>query len=582
MTRVQYLTQAAGITRDAVPGLHWLRIAVLSTFTVDFIKPCLVVEGGRDGLGFEVSIGPYGQIQQQALDPDSELYRGSPDVIFLLLRIEDLAPDLAFRFLAIDPAVRKSLEKELLDDLRRSIAAIRECSGATILLGNFPPVISPVAGIADGDLPDSQALLVQRLNVGLAELANEVGDVLILDLARIAAETGLSQWQDDRMNWIAKAPLGSSAMAAVAKGAARRLRPRFFPRAKCLVLDLDDTIWGGILGEAGADGIQLGPDYPGNVFLDFQRRILALRDRGILLAAASKNNASDVESVLRSHPACLIKRDHFSAFEVHWEDKATSLRRIAGNLNLGLDSLVFFDDNPVERAWVRDQVPEVAVIEVPPHPHDYVRALDECGFFDPLRLTEEDRQRTEFYLHESRRKEFRNDAGSLEEFLRGLSMRLSSGPVDAATLSRVAQLLARTNQFNLTTRRHSPANIQALLEHGGIGLWVRIQDRFGDCGLVAAALARPVEASVWTIDSLVMSCRVIGRKVETAVLALIENEIRSRGGQVVLGEFLPTAKNHPAANFYRDHGFSQVDDEGQQWSLTLDGSRAIPDLFSLD
>jgi FkbH-like protein len=335
-----------------------------------------------------------------------------------------------------------------------------------------------------------------------------------------------------------------------------------------------------VLGECGIDGLQLGADYPGNAFLDFQRRVLALRDRGILLAAASKNNASDVEQALAEHPACLLKRGHFAAFEVHWEDKATSLRRIAQQLNLGLDSLVFFDDNPVEREWVRSQLPDVTVIEAPKSAMLYGQALEDSLAFDALCFTDEDRRRAELYRQESARSELLAEAASLDGFLRSLQMEVEVGPFDDVNLPRIVQLLAKTNQFNLTTRRHDRARLAELLEAGAIGVWARVRDRFGDNGLVAAAVAVETTQGVWSIDTFLMSCRVIGRSVETALLAVLERRVHERGGRELIGQYLPTSKNQPAADFYARHGYQPGATEGH-WHLRLDELRPLPETFAL-
>jgi FkbH-like protein len=415
------------------------------------------------------------------------------------------------------------------------------------------------------------------VNTAVAEICAGVPRCSVLDVARAAAETGLSRWRDDRLAFLAKAPWSGDALTAVAKLTARSLRATFTTPKKCLVLDMDNTLWGGVIGEAGMEGIQLGPDYPGNVFVDFQRRVLSLRDRGVLLAAASKNNAADVETVLAEHPSCVLKRADFAAFEVHWEDKATSLRRIAQSLNIGLDALVFMDDNPVERAWVREQLPEVTTIELPASPMGYWKALDDAACFDSLALTAEDRQRAVMYAGEARRQELQSSAGNLDEFLRSLDLVLTVGCVDETTLPRVAQLLGKTNQFNLTTRRHDEAAIRDMSAQG-TGLWVRVRDRFGDAGLVGVVIAVP-DGDAWRVDTFLMSCRVIGRKVETVMLALLERVAALRGVPALTAEFIPTKKNQPAEKFLPEHGFTL---HGEHWRLILAAPRGIPEFYTIE
>ena len=572
LTRAETMKLAAELESAPPPELRPLRLAVLATFTADLLRPVLVVEGARRGLALSWWAGPFGQVEQQIIDPSSGIYTEKPDVILLLLRAADLAPAAGERFLSMDASAGQA---QLAAWFGAQLQAIRSRTSATVLVSNFTPPEFTAAGIADAG---AQAAWIAAVNTSLAGACAAVPQCFVLDVARAAVETGLSRWRDDRLAYLAKAPWSGDALLAVARAAARTLRAVLTPPKKCLVLDMDNTLWGGVIGEAGMEGIQLGPDYPGNVFVDFHKRVLSLRDRGVLLAAASKNNAPDVEAVLAEHPSCLLKRSDFAAFEVHWEDKATSLRRIAATLNIGLDSLVFVDDNPVERAWVREQLPEVTVIELPATPLGYWKALDDTACFDTLTLTAEDRKRAAMYAAEAQRQELQSSAGNLDDFLRSLDLVLTAGLVDESTLPRVAQLLGKTNQFNLTTRRHDEAAIRDICARGA-GLWVRVRDRFGDAGLVGVVLAVPEEDGTWGVDTFLMSCRVIGRKVETAMLALLERIAALRGVSRLCGDFIPTKKNQPAERFLPDHGFTTADG---RWHLPLAAPRPIPEFFTVE
>jgi len=578
LTRADYLRLAKELAAQE-PVENTKRVAVLASFTTDFFKPCLMVEAARKNLRLEVWLAPYGQIEQQALDPQSSLHEQKPDIVLILPQLDQLAPELSFRFLAHTPAALEKFRDQLMARLSEVLRGIRLGSKAKILMGNFTPPLWNAAGLAESSLETSQARFVQDLNGQLTKICSTFPDVLILDVHRAATEVGLDHWRDERLEFLAKSPWSSEAMSKVAKMAARRLHSWFSTPSKCLVLDMDNTLWGGVLGEAGIDGIALGPDYPGNVFVDFQKRILALRDTGILLAAASKNNAADVEDVLTNHPSCLLKREHFSAFEVHWEDKATSLRRIATSLNIGLDSLVFFDDNPAERAWVKEQLPEVTVLDVSTNILSYSSTLADCGCFDLTSLTTEDLSRSQLYAEDLQRRELQTQTGSLEDFLRGLDMTLTFGLADEQSLPRIVQLLGKTNQFNLTTRRHNAADLKAMLDAGGIILWSKLRDRFGDNGLIAVGIVLPEDAATWRLDSFLMSCRVIGRGVETALLSFIIMNIKSRGASSLLAEFIPTRKNQPALAFLTSHGFTKLDDSSELFIHSLHKEVRIPDCF---
>lgn len=551
--------------------LRPLKLAVLATFTADMLRPVLVVEAARRGLALSWWAGPFGQVELQIIDPGSGIYTEKPDAVLLLLRLADLSGSAEHRFLSLD---REAERKRLRDWLAGQLQTLRAGTGATVLVSNFAPPEFVAAGLADAG---GQTAWVESVNAAVAEVCAAVPGCYVLDIARAAVETGMSRWRDDRLAYLAKAPWSGDALTAVAKRISRTLRATVTTPKKCLVLDMDNTLWGGVIGEAGLEGIQLGPDYPGNVFVDFQKRVLSLRDRGVLLAAASKNNAADVEAVLAEHPSCVLQRSDFAAFEVHWEDKATSLRRIAQSLNIGLDALVFMDDNPVERAWVREQVPEVTVIELPTSPMGYWKALDDAACFDTLSLTAEDRQRAVMYAEEAQRQELQTSAGNLDEFLSSLNLVLTVGSVDETTLPRVAQLLGKTNQFNLTTRRHDEAAIRDLCAQGA-GLWVRVRDRFGDAGLVGVVIAVP-DGDAWRVDTFLMSCRVIGRKVETVMLALLERVAALRGVRVLAGEFIPSKKNQPAEKFLPEHGFGP---DGERWRLEFADPRPIPEFFSIE
>lgn len=581
LTRAICSKAAASIVSTRPPDLHWIKLALIGSRTLDFLKSYLIVEAARRGIGLEVWIGPYGQIEQQALDPQSELYQFKADMVVILPDIEEIAPSQiwSYQSLATNIDELNQTQEHLVSRFQNVISSIRQNSSQKILIGNLLPPFWNPTGSLDPMMERSFASFLQGLNDSIAACCRATPDTAVLNLSSVLTQIGMNQWRDERMAWLARAPLSSMAMSAISELAARQIRNWYVPQKKCLVLDMDNTLWGGVLGELGVEGIQLGADYPGSVFVDFQRRVLALRARGVLLAAASKNNAADVEQLLAEHPACVLKRHHFSAFEVHWEDKATSMRRIAKTLNIGLDALVFFDDNAVEREWVRTQLPEVSVIEVSASPLEYGRCLEQSEFFDCFSLTEEDQKRAELYQQESGRTQLLAQSASLDDFIRSLEMTVTIGLFDEATLPRIVQLLGKTNQFNLTTQRHEAARLRQMLEAGGIGIWARVQDRFGDAGLVAAALVVK-ESEKWMIDSFLMSCRVIGRGVETALLAAIERLVHEHGGRELTGRFLPTSKNQPAADFFEKHGYSRLSADNSLWHLCLDELRPLPETFT--
>jgi FkbH-like protein len=339
------------------------------------------------------------------------------------------------------------------------------------------------------------------------------------------------------------------------------------------VVDADDTLWGGILGEEGTGGIALGNEYPGNVFQGFQAYLRILKERGVLLALVSKNEEAEVLAVLEKHADCVLRSVDFAARRINWREKSVNLREIAAELNLGLEALVFFDDNPFEREEVRQALPAVTVLEMPADPLRYIETIENSGVFDQLTFSAEDQQRAGLYQQQLARVEASQAAATPEEFLTGLQMVATIGRVGPDTLPRVAQLLAKTNQFNLTTRRHTAGQIAEMIGAGAIALWLRLADRFGDHGLVGAAIARPA-GRAWMIDTFLLSCRVIGRGAETALLSQLAACVRSCSGDEMMGEYLPTSKNAVVADFYPQHGFTL--ERENLWRKKLSDETAAP------
>jgi len=340
---------------------------------------------------------------------------------------------------------------------------------------------------------------------------------------------------------------------------------------KVLAVDLDNTLWGGILGEDGMDGIQVGPEYPGAYYRSLQRAILDLSQRGILLAVCSKNNHDDAMAALQNHPNMLLRPEHFAAFRINWQDKAQNIREIAAELNLGTDSIAFFDDNPVERERVRGEMPEVKVISVPEQPQNYAKAVREFPFFERLKLSAEDREHTRMYHDQQRRTQLAETVNSLEDFYRSLDQEVVIAPVGPDTIARVAQLTQKTNQYNVTTRRYTEQQIEEFASQPGGGVYsVRVKDRFGDNGIVGVLITR-VDEDICEIDTFLLSCRVIGRTIETAMLGFASSASKAKGARFLQGWFFPTKKNSPVRELYASHRFNAIDakDEATLWSLNL-------------
>jgi FkbH-like protein len=547
------------------------RVAFLRSFTVEPVLPLLGAAAMLRGVEVTAHVGDFNTYAQDLLVPGGALDRFEPDVVVLAVQTRDLLPELWNSGGTLAPADAAQAVSRTLDDLRAWLTAFRARSAAHVVVHNFELPAEPDAGILDAQSPDGQSHAIQDLNRRLAGLAADLTGVSVLDYDGLVARVGRSRWHDERKWLTARMPIAAAGLWPMAAEYLRfvvALRGRL---AKALVCDLDNTLWGGVLGEDGLEGLKLDGEYPGAAYLALQRAILALHARGVILALASKNDRADALDAIARHPGMLLRPEHFSAVRIGWNDKAQSLREIAAELNIGVDALAFLDDNPAERSLVRRELPEVTVIELPADPMEYARTLRAYPVFERVTVSREDRARGRMYAEERERTELRSSATSVEDFYRSLRMEVDMRPATPASVARVAQLTQKTNQFNVTTRRYSDAEVAAMLADPAAGVWqLSVRDRFGDSGLVGVAITRDAGGGC-EIDTLLMSCRVIGRTVETAMVAWLAEEARRRGARSLRGWFLPTKKNEPASRFYPDHGFVERDrrDDGVLWELDL-------------
>jgi FkbH-like protein len=418
-----------------------------------------------------------------------------------------------------------------------------------------------LSGLEGGDVH-----VIGRLNEALRQELPTGSYFVPLD--EISGLLGRSRFYDPRRFHWTRQPFSEEGTVLLAEHLFAALRAVTVGPRKVLALDLDNTIWGGVVGEVGPHGIALGESPDGEAYLAFQHYLKALAARGVLLAVCSKNNTDDAREPFEHNPHMILSLDDFVAFEANWEPKPRSLQRIAERLGLGLDSFVFFDDNPAEQEQVRQSLRDVAVVNAPADPAEFVRTLQNGLWFETVGLTREDEQRSAHYLVEARRRTAGEANATPEDYLRSLQMVGDLRPIDAADLPRVVQLLGKTNQFNLTTRRHGDEQVRELLSRdGALGITLRLADRFGDYGLVAVLIAVPLEEvragdRTLYVDTLLMSCRVIGRTAEHFLMRHLLLKAREHGYNRVIGEHIPTAKNGLVSTFYETMGFARQSELG--------------------
>ena len=546
------------------------RLGLIGNGTLDLIVPVLVATAARHGFVLECITGAYDQYLQDALQPDSALNKARPDAVLVAidhrgLSLQPCPGNEQVATESIDAAIG------LLDTVRSGIS---RNSGALCIVQTLAAPPEGLFGSFDRALTGTARNLVDRVNQKICQSVLQSTDML-LDVAGIAETVGLADWHSPAQWNLAKLPFADAYVPLYAEHVARIIGAMRGKSRRCLVLDLDNTVWGGVIGDDGMEGIQIAQgDATGEAHLSVQQLALTLRARGIVLAVSSKNTDSIARRPFKEHPDMLLKEEHIAVFQANWNDKATNIRAIAKELALGLDSFVFLDDNPVERGLIRQEIPEVAVPELDSDPASYARTLAAAGYFEAVNFSDEDRARAEMYQANARRLSLQGQATDLKSYLQSLEMRIVFGTFDRTTRARVTQLINKSNQFNLTTRRYTESQVEQLeADPGVMTLHARLIDKFGDNGVIGAVICRASRPDTWTVDSWLMSCRVLGRCVEQAVLAEIILRARAAGIKTLEGVYLPTDRNEMVREHYSKLGFTRAEDGadgGSRWELRTD------------
>lgn len=535
-----------------------LRVAVLRTYTIESIEPVLKLRLLLEGFATELFFGGFGQFVQEILDESSTLYEFQPDLVLVMTRLEDLMPDFVDSFVDRtaddwrDSAHAKAAE---LGDL---VELLRSRQPAEVLVQNFSPPARPYWGLYDAQTSASQAALVSTLNQALVEKLEALPGAFVWDFDGFVRRTGYERLFDDKMWFVARAPYSQSMIPDLVGDLMPYVRSIFGPTKKCLVLDLDNTLWGGVIGEDGLEGIALGHEYPGSCFRDFQKELLKLHRRGLILAVNSKNNEADALEALERHPDMVLRPDHFAAMKINWQDKASNLRDLAATLNIGLDSMIMIDDNPVECEQIRQALPECDVVCLPNEPYLIPHIVSELPGVENIRLTDEDKQKGAMYRAQAARAEHAKSYADLDDFLASLDIQVEISGAEPFSVPRIAQLTQKTNQMNLTTRRYTEAEIIDTIDDPSRAAFsIAARDKFGDNGIIGVVILE-FDGSDCRIDTFLLSCRVIGRKIEDAMMAFIADFAERRGAKRLIGEFFPTPKNAPAASMYDGMGFERL------------------------
>jgi FkbH-like protein len=561
------------LSPESLAGLPGLNISVLRNITVEAIEPYLKYYSYRFDLRLNCSFGEYDNVYQEAVGGSGELLNEDTECVLVFLGLDNLSADLSRRFPCLDESRISEEIQRVYDFIEVTLSGVRKQTSAMILWFGFELPVYPAMGIMDGQSDNYQTGVINNLNRQVRELVRRTGNAFFVDMNLILSRTGDEAFHDHRYWHIGRAPYTRQALQEIASEVIKYIRPLKGKSRKCLVLDCDNTLWGGIVGEDGLASIKLGTTYPGSPYLEFQQEIVNLYHRGVLIALCSKNNQEDVWEVFDSHPDMVLERKHIAASQINWDDKATNLRKIAADLNIGLDSLVYIDDSEFETSLVESVLPEIETITLDSSQAvRYRDTLASCGFFDTLSMSEEDRKRGSMYAADADREKLRTDSSDMDSYLESLEIVMDVQFASELSIPRVAQLTQKTNQFNLTTRRYSESDIANLSNnHDADVLHARLADRIGDMGIIGACILRYEKESV-VIDSFMISCRALGRGVEHAFLDQCLKHAQSRGARTAVGEFIPTVKNVQVKDFYTGNGFVEAAREGEviRYTVLLD------------
>ena len=545
-------------------NLSVIKIALLGDNATQLLNQALRGYGYALGINFEIWESDYDQIYQTVSDEHSPLYSSPPDYVIIFQSSKKLLSG----FYKKNTEQKKKFAEDQAKFSEKIIDIINSRIKCTIIYLNFPEINDAVFGNFSNKLDISFLYQLRLLNVELMKLAVRKKNVNIGDLSTIQNTIGSKTAVSEKFYITTDNVLDIDVLPAVAKSIADIILAYLGRFKKCLVLDLDNTMWGGIIGDDGMEGIQIGDLGIGKAFTKFQQWIKQLKKRGIILTVCSKNTEHLAKEPFEKHPDMVLRLEDIAVFVANWQNKADNIRYIQSILNIGFDSMVFLDDSPFEREMVKKEIPGITVPELPEDPAEYLPFLYEQNLFETTSFTEEDSKRNDQYREEAERTVLQEAYTNEDDFLQSLEMKALIGPVNSFTLPRAAQLTQRSNQFNLRTIRYSEDQVKAVVEdQDKFTLTVTLQDKFGDYGLISLVITEKKNMTDMFIDTWIMSCRVLKRNVEQLVLNEIVTLAKKHNCRRIIGEYIPTQKNGLVKDHFENMGFIN---ENDQWVLAVE------------
>ena len=555
------------------------RIALLGSFTLNGLDETLRVKCAEKNIQCTTYVGGYNQYSQEILNSDSNLYKFSPDVSFLLIDTRTILGDLFYYPYSVSKEERKKFINKKINEIQKLIKVFDEKTNSKLVITNFSIPTFSTYGIFETKIDYGQHEMITELNNRLANIFLNSNSIFIYDFNNFVSKHGEKNIFDDKQFLFGDMKISLDYIPYLANDLLSYIIGHLGISKKCIVLDLDNTLWGGIVGEDGFNGIKLGPEPPGNAYIEFQKVLLSFYQRGIILAINSKNNYEDAIKVIKEHPYMILHEDHLASLRINWNDKVSNMREIANELNIGLDSIVFFDDDPVNKEYMKINLPQVLTVDLPKDPSQYADIVKNMNAFSVLHITPEDRQRGKMYTEQRKRSELEKSTLDLESFLKQLDLIISIKNANEFTIPRISQLTLKTNQFNLTTKRYQEADIKRLSQDQNymVGC-AQVKDKFGDNGITGVFIIHKENPKEWFIDTFLLSCRVMGREVEKGILGYILNKAKESGVERIKAQFIQSQKNKPIEDFLPLCGFQK---EENIWVYSIKSHFIIPECLTV-
>jgi|TARA_B110000014_G_C20118386_1_gene591551 FkbH-like protein len=546
-----------------------IRVAVLGSFTLNGFDETIRVKCYEKNIECKTYVGDYNQYNQDILNNDSKFYQFNPEITFLILDVRHVIGELFFVPYSLTSLEKEEFVNQKIKEITNLINTIINNSQSHLILTELQiPTYSPY-GINEKNEEFGLKQMIQKINDGIRNETRDEQLVSILDFNEFIQRYGETNVFSYKQFFSGDMKIAIEFIPKFVDELMRFIIAISGMAKKCIVLDLDNTLWGGVVGEDGFDNIKLGEEPVGRSYVEFQKRLLGLNQRGIILAINSKNNFDDAIRVIKDHPNMVLKEENFSCMKINWKDKVSNLHEISKELNIGLDSLVFFDDDPVNREFVKEQLKEVLVVDLPTDSSEYPQILTEMNVFESGKITEEDVKRREIYSEQQKRIKFESDIGNFDEFLKQMNIQVEIKKADSFSIPRISQLTLKTNQFNLTTKRYQENEISSLANNKDrIVECAKVSDKFGDNGITGVYIVEKND-NEWIIDSFLLSCRIIGRGVENVMINQLIERAKKEDVKRIKGKFISTHKNKPAENFYKEFGFIE---EGDFWVFNTDNT----------